>query len=121
DPRLRLECESGANSGTRAGQTPGPVATCVLGDSPTQGRLSPTARRRKITGPRLAAQSDPPRNQTRTNTAPLGALTQASSMFPRPGSQEKLKVLLLENIHQSANELLTEQGFNVERVSSALP
>jgi D-3-phosphoglycerate dehydrogenase len=42
-------------------------------------------------------------------------------MFPRPGSQEKLKVLLLENIHQSANELLTEQGFNVERVSSALP
>ena len=42
-------------------------------------------------------------------------------MFPRPGSQEKLKVLLLENIHVSANELLTEQGFIVERVSSALP
>lgn len=49
-------------------------------------------------------------------------MNQASS--PPPGSlgkQERLKVLLLENIHESAQELLAEQGFSVERVSSALP
>jgi D-3-phosphoglycerate dehydrogenase len=32
-----------------------------------------------------------------------------------------MKVLLLENIHQSAQELLQEQGFSVERLPSALP
>jgi D-3-phosphoglycerate dehydrogenase len=51
-------------------------------------------------------------------------MNQASSSFKRPISTEnqaKLKVLLLENIHESAYELLTEQGFQVERVSSALP
>jgi len=47
-------------------------------------------------------------------------MTQASSIFSRSGSQEKLKVLLLENIHESAHELLIEQGFSVERVTSAL-
>lgn len=49
-------------------------------------------------------------------------MNQASS--PPPGSlgkPERLKVLLLENIHESAQELLAEQGFSVERVSSALP
>jgi len=47
-------------------------------------------------------------------------MNQASSSFKGPTSQ-KLKVLLLENIHDSAHELLSEQGFQVERVSSALP
>ena len=47
-------------------------------------------------------------------------MNQASSSFKGPTSQ-KLKVLLLENIHDSACELLSEQGFLVERVSSALP
>ncbi|HET8936257.1 MAG TPA: phosphoglycerate dehydrogenase [Polyangiales bacterium] len=49
-------------------------------------------------------------------------MNQASS--PPPGSLGKLerpKVLLLENIHESAQELLAEQGFNVERVTAALP
>jgi D-3-phosphoglycerate dehydrogenase len=35
-------------------------------------------------------------------------------------TQDKLKVLLLENIHESASDLLTDQGFVVERVSGAL-
>jgi len=50
-------------------------------------------------------------------------MTQAfrNSSVYRPISQEKLKVLLLENIHESANELLTEHGFEVERVKSSLP
>jgi len=43
-----------------------------------------------------------------------------SSVY-RPVSQEKLKVLLLENVHDSAIELLSEHGFEVERVKSALP
>ena len=45
-------------------------------------------------------------------------MNQASSPL---GKQERLKVLLLENIHESAQELLAEQGFSVERVTSALP
>ena len=49
-------------------------------------------------------------------------MNQASSPLPGSlGKQERLKVLLLENIHESAQELLAEQGFSVERVSSALP
>jgi len=48
-------------------------------------------------------------------------MNQAFRSFQRQGSHEKLKVLLLENIHDSAHELLTEQGFQVERVASALP
>jgi D-3-phosphoglycerate dehydrogenase / 2-oxoglutarate reductase len=36
-------------------------------------------------------------------------------------TQERLKVLLLENIHQSAQELLEEHGFSVERLPTALP
>ena len=46
------------------------------------------------------------------------AMNQASSPLPGSlGKQERLKVLLLENIHESAQELLAEQGFSVERVS----
>jgi len=49
-------------------------------------------------------------------------MNQASSPLPGSlGKQERLKVLLLENIHESAQELLAEQGFSVERVTSALP
>jgi D-3-phosphoglycerate dehydrogenase / 2-oxoglutarate reductase len=49
-------------------------------------------------------------------------MNQASSPLPGSlGKQERLKVLLLENIHESAQELLAEQGFSVERVSTALP
>jgi D-3-phosphoglycerate dehydrogenase len=40
-----------------------------------------------------------------------------ATSFPK----EKIKVLLLENIHESANELFSVEGFQVERVSSALP
>jgi D-3-phosphoglycerate dehydrogenase len=49
-------------------------------------------------------------------------MNQASSPLPGSlGKQERLNVLLLENIHESAQELLAEQGFSVERVTSALP
>lgn len=48
-------------------------------------------------------------------------MTQATSPSIGPsGKHERLKVLLLENIHESAQDLLAEQGFNVERVSTAL-
>jgi D-3-phosphoglycerate dehydrogenase len=40
-----------------------------------------------------------------------------ATSFPK----EKIKVLLLENIHESANELFSAEGFQVERASSALP
>jgi D-3-phosphoglycerate dehydrogenase len=50
-------------------------------------------------------------------------MTQASSPSTGPlgKNQQRLKVLLLENIHESAQDLLVEQGFSVERVSTALP
>jgi D-3-phosphoglycerate dehydrogenase len=48
-------------------------------------------------------------------------MTQAISTPDSAATQLKLKVLLLENIHESATELLTEHGFQVERASSALP
>jgi D-3-phosphoglycerate dehydrogenase len=48
-------------------------------------------------------------------------MTQAISTPDSAATQLKLKVLLLENIHESANELLGERGFQVERASSALP
>jgi D-3-phosphoglycerate dehydrogenase len=49
------------------------------------------------------------------------AMTQAISITTKAGVQDRIKVLLLENIHESANELLHGQGFAVERVSGALP
>jgi D-3-phosphoglycerate dehydrogenase len=48
-------------------------------------------------------------------------MTQAISTPDSAATQLKLKVLLLENIHESANELLSERGFQVERASGALP
>ncbi|HEX6241093.1 MAG TPA: phosphoglycerate dehydrogenase [Polyangiales bacterium] len=42
---------------------------------------------------------------------------QHTTSFPK----EKIKVLLLENIHESANELFSSEGFQVERVSGSLP
>jgi D-3-phosphoglycerate dehydrogenase len=48
-------------------------------------------------------------------------MTQATSPSIGPfGKQERFKVLLLENIHESAQDLLAEQGFSVERVSTSL-
>ena len=41
----------------------------------------------------------------------------ASTSFPK----EKIKVLLLENIHESAHEMFSEEGFQVERLTTALP
>jgi D-3-phosphoglycerate dehydrogenase len=41
----------------------------------------------------------------------------ATTSFPK----EKIKVLLLENIHDSAHEMFAAESFQVERLSSALP
>jgi len=43
--------------------------------------------------------------------------TQPSTSFPK----EKIKVLLLENIHESAHEMFAAESFQVERLSTALP
>ncbi len=40
-----------------------------------------------------------------------------ATSFPK----EKIKVLLLENIHESANELFSGESFQVERLKTALP
>jgi D-3-phosphoglycerate dehydrogenase len=42
--------------------------------------------------------------------------TQGATSFPK----EKIKVLLLENIHDSANELFSSEHFQVERLTTAL-
>src|SRR4051812_24188231 len=41
----------------------------------------------------------------------------AATSFPK----QKIKVLLLENIHESAHEMFAADGFQVERLSTALP
>src|SRR3982751_2968435 len=44
----------------------------------------------------------------------------AISPYSLPPKRE-VRILLLENIHESAIELFSAEGFHVERVSSALP
>ena len=45
------------------------------------------------------------------------ASTHLVTSFPK----EKIKVLLLENIHDSAHEMFAAESFQVERLTTALP
>ncbi len=46
--------------------------------------------------------------------------SQPSSAHPTSFSKDKIKVLLLENIHESAKEMFAADGFQVEMLSTAL-